>query len=376
MSNTLGNYNETFFAQEALIQLEKVLGMGGRVYRGYNADPQIKGTTISVRRPSTFTAQNAPSATNNDLSTESMSITLDKWKEVKFKLTDKDLALASDRIIGDHVRPAAVALADAMDQDVAALYKDIPWYSTQTGTPALADLNAIAKIMFDNKVPTQDRHYMVEGATQQAYLNAMAASGMTATMDAALREGTMGRISGFDVWANQNCPIHTSGVAVDATGTVDGVNAVGATTIVFSGVTAGITWKTGDSFSIAGNSQRYVFTADGTDADGAACSATFAPALKVATAGAEVITIFLGGASKYQTLAFHRNAFCLATAPLSELGNQLGAQVKTVADPITNIALRSRMWYEGSNSAVFVGLDVLYGVKTLDCNLAVRGNAA
>lgn len=375
-TNTLGNYNETFFAQEALIQLEKVMGIAGRVHRGYSPTAQARGDTISVRRPASFTATDAP-ATASDLATESVSITLNKWKEVKFALTDKDLSLSAPQIISDHIRPAAVAIADRIDQDMAALYKDIPWVSAQTATPVLSDIGALRKIMFDNRVPLGDPsklHYMVDGATELAYLNALAASGMQpAQQDKSLREGSMGRLYGFDTWANQNTPIHTSGVAADATGTIDGVNAVGATSLLFSGVTAGMTWKIGDSFVIAGDTQRYVATADGTDADGSAASVSFAPALKVATAGAEVITWTLTGASKAQCLAFHSNAFCLATAPLSDIGNQLGAKIAVISDPITNISLRSRMYYVGGSSQVEVALDVLYGVKTLDCNLAVRG---
>lgn len=379
VTNTLGNYNEIFFAQEALIQLEKVLGMAGRIYRDYTTDPKVKGDTIAIRRPSYFTAADAP-ATASNLATESVSIVVNKWKEVKFALTDKDLSLTSDLIIANHIRPAAVALADQIDQDCAALFKDIPWHSTLTATPVLGDFSKVRKIMFDNKVPLTDPallHFMVGGAEELAILNALSASGnMPGQQDPSLRNGSMGRIYGFDMWANQNTPVFTSGVAADATGTVDGVNAVGATTMVFSGVTAGITWNAGDSFSIAGDTQRYVFTAAGTDADGTAASGTFAPALKKATAGTEVITIFLGGAAKTQNLAFHRNAFALATAPLSEMGNQLGAKIATIADPITGIALRSRLFYIGDTSTVNVALDVLYGVKTLDPNLAVRADAA
>jgi hypothetical protein len=113
-------------------------------------------------------------------------------------------------------------------------------------------------------------------------------------------------------------------------------------------------------------------TADGTDADGAAASITFEPGLAVATAGAEVITITLQGAAKANCLAWHTNAFCLASAPLSELGNQLGAKIATVTDPITGLSLRSRMYYVGGSSQVEVALDVLFGVKTLNRNMAVR----
>lgn len=375
-TNTLGNYDETFFAQEALIQLEKVLGLAGRVYRDYNTNPAVKGDTIQVRRPSTFTAQSAPSSDQN-LNTESIAVVVNRWEEVKFSLTDKDLSLTSDRIITDHIRPAAVALADIIDQDGAALYKGIPWHSTMSATPVLSDITKLKKQMFDNKVPLADEsmlHLMIGGSEQMAFQNAMTT--LSNPQASGLRDGSLGRLYGFDTWANQNIPFHTSGVAADATGTIDGVNAVGATSIAFSAVTAGITWKNGDSFSIAGDSQRYVFSADGTDADGSGAVATISPPLKQATAGTEVITIFLGGAAKEQNLAFHRNFACLATAPLSDMGKNLGAKIAVISDPITGISLRSRMFYVGDTSTVKVALDVLYGWKLLDQNLAVRGDAA
>ncbi len=243
----------------------------------------------------------------------------------------------------------------------------------------MADIAAIRKIMRDNKVPLQtagrDLHYMIDSATELAYLNALAAAAafLGVTQDAALREGSLGRLYGYDVWANQNTPSHTSGVGADATGTVDGVNAVGATTLLFSAVTAGITWKIGDTFSIAGDTQRYVATSDGTDADGSAASIQFAPALKQATAGTEVITLTLNGSAKSNCLAFHSNAFMLGMAPLSTMGDGLGARMATKADPITGLALRSTMWYDATNAKVKVRLDALYGVKTLNPNLAVRG---
>lgn len=372
---TLGNYDETFFVQEALIQLEKVLGMAGRVHRDSTAESQVKGAIVAMRRPASFTATDMP-VTDSDTITESVNLTFNKWKGVTFALTDKDLTLSSEKIIENHIRPATVAIADRIDIDLCALYADIPWVSAQTATPALADIAAIRKIMRDNKVPLSDNtklHYMIDSATELAYINALAAAGQQAnTQDPALRQGSLGRLYGFDAWANQNTPSHTSGVGADATGTVDGVNAIGATTLAFSAVTAGITYKIGDTFSIAGDTQRYVVTVDGTDADGSAASVTFAPALKVATAGTEVITFTLNGASKGQNLAFHSNAFMLGMAPLSTLGDGLGARMATKADPITGLALRSTMWYDAPNAKVKVRLDALYGVKTLDCNLAVR----
>ena len=40
MSNQIGAYNPTFMAQEALWRLENALGMGARVYMGYDEERQ------------------------------------------------------------------------------------------------------------------------------------------------------------------------------------------------------------------------------------------------------------------------------------------------------------------------------------------------
>jgi hypothetical protein len=376
MSNTLSVYNPIFYAQEALIQLEKALGMAGRVHRGYSKDAQQKGDTISIRRPSTFTAQDAPS-TAQDITAGSVDISLNRWKEVKFKLTDKELSFTQDDIIREHIRPAAYALADEVDQTLAALYKNVPWFYDQAASDiAITDLTGVRKVLFNNGVPMTDGqlHLMVDG-TAEAGLLALAAfntaNGAGPEGVSTQMRGTIGSKFGLEIFANQNTPSHTPGAAADSTGAINGAAAVGATTIAFDGVTAAGTFKAGDSFVITGNTQRYVFTADVTaDGTGAVAAASISPALVAAAADNAVITISLD--THVANLAFHRNAFALATAPLSDMASALGAQVASVADPVTGLSLRSRIYYVGNSSEVHVALDLLYGVKTLDGNLAAR----
>ena len=71
-------------------------------------------------------------------------------------------------------------------------------------------------------------------------------------------------------------------------------------------------------------------------------------------------------------IAFFRNAFALAMAPLPTNARELGAKVETVTDPVTGLSIRSRIYYVGDSSEIHVALDVLYGVKTLDPNLVMR----
>jgi hypothetical protein len=127
--------------------------------------------------------------------------------------------------------------------------------------------------------------------------------------------------------------------------------------------------KAGDTFVIAGSTQRYAITADATAASNLV-SVSFTPAAAIDYTASDNVTETQN--SGQQSLAFHRNWLALAMAPLPEHGNQLGAKVVSIADPKTSLALRSRMYYVGNSSEVHVALDVLYGIQQLDGNRAVR----
>jgi hypothetical protein len=382
MANTLGVYNPIFYAQEALIQLEKALGMAGRVHRGYSKEPAQKGKTVSIRRPSTFTAQNAPSSAQ-DLATESVDITLDQWKEVKFKLTDQELNWTQEQIISEHIRPAAYALADSIDVVLAQRYREIPWFVDAVDPAVVADLTKTWQVLFDNKVPMSDEsmvHLMLNGERTADFLalEAFSNQAWNGQNAAAMQRGSLGTRYGMEIFSNQNVQTHVPGTVVtgaDQAGAVVGAHTKGSATLAVGSFAATETFKAGDSFVITGFTQRYAVTADKTLSGGAA-TLDISPPLQDALAGSEVVTVRVQGASnRKENIAFHRNAFALATAPLSEMGNELGARIATLVSPDGSITLRSRVFYMPDVSEVRVALDILYGVKTLDANLGARYNS-
>ena len=376
MGNTLGAYNPTFFANEAMILVEKALGMANRVHRGYDEERKSfnKGDTVRIKQPGTFTVQDAPSAAQ-DVTTKYTDVSLTSWKEVKFALTDKELAYTSEKIIEDHIRPAAYAIADYIDAQLAALYKDIPWFVDLQSTTALRDITDVRQQMFDQQIPLKDQsllHYMVNGSLENGFLqlgtfntqDGAGAQGVNTQID-----GTLGRKFGLNIFANQNVQTHTKGTADDAAMTVTSNVAAGVNTIGFSSAGTG-TLVPGDTFVIAGNTQRYAITNTTTASGNAHTGVTFTPALVAAATATTVVTVRLD--NHVANLAWHRNAFALAFAKLPELGDGMGARISSLQDPVTGLALRSRMYYDGDNSKVNVALDVLFGMKTLDPNLAVR----
>lgn len=376
MANALGIYDPLFYANEALIQLENALGMAARVHRGFDEERRSfgLGSKIEIRRPSTFVAQDAPSSAQ-DVSTGTVEIELSSWKEVKFKLTDKELAYTGDRIISDHIRPAAYALADKVDQDLCNLALDVGQNVAYAGT--IADISNAKQKLFDAGVPLMDyasNHYMIDGTAQNAYEQIQAFSQYQGAGDLGVEtqlRGQLGMRYGFNIFANQNVATSNIATPTDGAGAAVGAYARGATSITIDGLGATETFYRGSQLVFAGHSGQYTIAAD-TTASGGSVTVTLTGPLQAAVADNEVATFTTLGTVLAENLMFHKNFAALAFAPLSEMGNELGASIATVQDPKSGLAIRSRLYYVGNSSEVHVALDVLYGVKTLDGNLACR----
>ncbi|MEI8186095.1 MAG: P22 phage major capsid protein family protein [Chlorobiaceae bacterium] len=372
-TNVLGIYDPLFYANEALIALESALGMSGRVHRGYDKDSKAKGSTIEIKKPGIFTAMDAPSYDQN-IETTYVEMKLDQWKEVKFSLTDKELSFTGDQIISDHIRPAVYALAKDIDTKLNSLASYVPWYVDAQSVTSIDDLTNISQVMFDNKVAMDDGSLHLEvgstlrGGFQKVFANNNVAG--TSAQDV-LKTGHIGTWLGYEIFGNQNVGTHTKGTCSAATLAVNGALGKGASFISLDASAVTGTLLLGDTFSIAGDSQRYAVVNDTPVTASGNCFAgvQIYPPLAQAVADNAVVTVSLMNFTN--NIAFHRNAFALAMAPLSDVGEQLGnARVATVSDPVSKLAMRSRIWYAPDTSAVKVALDVLYGVKCLDPNMA------
>lgn len=392
MANTLSSYNPIFYANEALTALEKALGMAGRVFRGFddaNTSRQ-RGQYIDITVPGSFSAQDGPSSAQ-DITAANIQINLSSLKEVKFSLGDKELSYSSERIINDHIRPAAYALADKIDQDLALLYKDVPWYADASAPMVVGDITGVRKILFNNKVPLNDPaavHFMIDGTAEKELLDVSAFTQNQGGGDQAVLSqmtGFLGSRYGMNFFANQNVQTATSATVADVAGAVNnGAGyAAGIKTVVLDGISAAAALKAGDIMVVTGHTQQYVLTADATaDGSGNATVSFYgspnvqAGGLESAVVDNQVLTFVLSGgsgASKVQNLAFHRNAFALAMAKLPDFYDGQGVKVfATPVDPTSRLSVRARTWADPGNDKFYVALDCLYGVKTLDGNKAVR----
>ena len=380
MANVLGNFSPIFYAQEGLIQLWEAMGMARRVHMGFDRERATfkKGSIISIKRPSDFTVQDAP-GTAEDIDVDTVDITLDQWKTVKFKLSDKEYAYTGQNIIDEHIIPAALRLANQIDLDLNGLYSDIPWYHDLAAAGTEADVVDTMKIAFDNKVPTEDManmHFEVSSAMHASLLKQDAFTSHQGSGDVGVAAQIRGQIAqryGCNFFANQNVPTHTKGTSGTTAVLTNGAIVKGATSVNLDAGTLIGTVVPGDVFSIAGQTQQYAVTNSVTASGNAMAAVTFTPPLTADVSDGTSVTLELD--THTANMLFHKNAFALAFAKLPDLknfDNQLGAQVASVQDPRTGLALRARVYYVGDDSEIHVALDALYGKKTLDPNLAVR----
>jgi len=247
------------------------------------------------------------------------------------------------------------------------------------GTDPYKNFTAMRRVMTALGVPDAPRFHMIGGELEEAYLNeslfhqANTGAGGSETQV----RGTLGRKFGFETFVNQNIPAHeTDDTPITDGGTdaaIDGGGSAvdaGTTSITVDATTLTGNVNQGDIIEIAGYG-KYAITA-AASCDSNAIDLSISPGLRQDIPDNTGVTFVQ--ADKDVHLGFHRNAFALAMAPLSDLGNRLGASVETVADPKTRLALRSTMWYEEKDAEIWVRLDALWGVQVLDPDLAVRVN--
>lgn len=365
MSNTF--LTPTNIADLGLLALENNMVLGNLVYRGYDKEFKKQGDTARVRKPSTFTAITF----DGDLTGEFQAITegyvdvkLDKILTVPFEITQKEMSLDLKDLTTQVIDPAARALAQAIDLLIAGLYVDIPYYRDVTGTPVVADIAAVRKILNVNKVPMDLRRGVLSPATEAKYnvLDAFLHAekrGDTETV----KQGSMGRVFGIDWFMDQNIKTHVIGTT-DLAGDLAAEATAAATTIDVHALGTGTVNK-GSIITLEGSSYQYVVTADGTIGTNEIAALAIYPAIQETVAAAKIVTIH---PIDIANLVFHQNAFCLATAPLAEPLGGASASVKAYNGLSLQVVFS---W--NHNTMKNVGtMSILCGVKTLCKELALR----
>jgi hypothetical protein len=416
MSNT--TLTADIIAKEAVAILENECVMGKLVHRGFEEEFSKKvngyevGETISIRRPTDFTVRDGAVAAVQDVVEGKTTFTVDKQKGVDFKFTSQDLTLQIGDLSERVIKPAMIQLAEQVDRDLMALYKDVPNHVTipSGGINSFADFALAAERMDTIAVPSTDRSAVLSPADYWALLGSQTALYIDSAAKAAYRNASLGPIGGIDTYMSQNVPSHTYGAR---TGT-DLTDFNGQTYLLghtwanakdvdfitihidgFASDAAGIL-KKGDTFTIAdvydvnpvskeplAHLKMFVVKEDVTSASNEADVKIWPPIilegaqktchLSTGTIEDNAVT-YQGTASTAfrQNLFFHKNAFGLVMVPMVSPPGAIDVGRRTYK----GFSVRIIPVYDGINDHSMWRCDILYGTKTIDPRKAVRASLA
>lgn len=386
MTNTL--LTNSIIAKMILMEFKNNLVLAKTAKRQYeNLFATDTGDTIQIRRPTRLTVSDGPTLQTQDIIQRTVPLQIAYRKHVGISLTSKELTLQLEDFQSQVIRPAMQSLANVVDSilystAVASVYNYVGTAGTAPNTFATIN-NAKAKLS-SYGVPMTDRYLILsenDGAQLQSALYNTFNQNFNKDI---ILDSMMGRLAGFDCYTAQNVQRPTAFTGSIGTPVVNGAGQTG-TSLVVSGLTAGITINAGTVFQIAGvNSVNPISYSDTTQianfvvattvtADGSGnATLTIAPGITTSgpyqnvTAGPANSAAIIFQATHTKNLAYHSEAFTLAMINLwsPKQGETNGAYFQNLVDKDANVALRMVRQYGIGNDQDTVRVDVLFGT---DC---------
>lgn len=352
MANVLTDLQPQILAQ-ILETLRSANTLPSLVNNSYSTQAASKGATIDINDIADMTAYDvvagdAPDANNvSDVTGSKRQLQLNRWKEVIFRFTDKEMMEIREGTEQSALSKAVKALADQVNLDLLkeAYYHAYNTVGTQGATPfgtSILEAQQAARILSSNLAPKNDRYLVLD---PYAYFNALGLPNMQNVNQAGsqdpLRNAMIPFTMGFNWVEDQQVPTHTSTAASGATAyDVAGAQVAGATTLIIDDGSGGVTGgdpKAGDLFTIAGDSQVYAVTAVSESLT--AWTLSIEPALQAnASDNAAVTFSTVTGTPHVANLAFQRNAIGFASRPSGDMSTG-GEIIQEINDPVSGLSM-------------------------------------
>lgn len=197
-------------AKEALMILRKNAVMAGLVHRDYSKEYVAGvGDTITIRKPATFTVKDFVESTGitvQDATEEKQTVKMDKFYDVSFAVTSKDLTMNISDFSAQLLVPAMMAFRDKIDAEIIKVAESATHTVTHAeGLIAPADVISARKLLNDGATPLSMRSLVVGTQAEADLLSSeLFVSAEKVGDTEGLKEASLGRKFGFDTYVDQN----------------------------------------------------------------------------------------------------------------------------------------------------------------------------
>lgn len=197
-------------AKEALMILRKNAVMAGLVHRDYSKEYVAGvGDTITIRKPATFVVKDFVESTGitvQDATEEKQTVKMDKFYDVSFAVTSKDLTMNISDFSAQLLVPAMMAFRDKIDAEIIKVAETATHTVTHAeGLIAPADVISARKLLNDGATPLSMRSLVVGTQAEADLLSSELFVSADKVGDTeGLKEASLGRKFGFDTYVDQN----------------------------------------------------------------------------------------------------------------------------------------------------------------------------
>lgn len=363
MANTLTGLIPTIYTALDSVSREQV-GFIPAVARNSKAEAAALDQNVTAPvAPIAKTVDIVPGPTaagsaEQTISTVEVKISKSKMAPVQWN-GEEQMAMGSagsyNLLLADQFKQAFRALANEVDQDIGALYYGSARAVGKAGsTPFgvkedLADFADARRVLEDNGAPTTDLQMVLGSAAISAIRGKQSVLFKVneAGSESLLREGTIGRIEGFNLHNSAGIKRVTAGTGSGFLVNKSGGYQVGAQLIAVD--TGSGTVNRGDIVTFAGDTHQYVVATAS-----ASVITLSAPGLLQDLADNTAITL---GGNYTANMAFDRHAFLLASrTPAMPDGGDTADDVMNVTDPVSGITFQVALYRQYRQIRYEVGL--------------------
>lgn len=162
-------------AYTALNKLTSYMNLGKTVYRDFEDEVAIDGNSVRVPKFGTLTANEMSQTgqvTLQNPADDEVSITLDQHWETSFLIRDVARAMSRPKVLEGYVKNGAIALAEKIENKLAALYTETGNSVLGGSTFAKSLIADARKVLVDQKVPRlAPKYYYTSSKAYLALLN-------------------------------------------------------------------------------------------------------------------------------------------------------------------------------------------------------------
>lgn len=268
---------------------------------------QNYGDVVNTRRPAEFISyRKTPNddVTIQDANAVNVQVPLNQLLHVSFMIRDGEESKSFKDLVTEFMMPAMLAQARIVDQILLGQVYQFLGYSYGTlgglnSTNAVSYITGVRNKLNVNKAYVDNRNLVISPNAETSLLNNSQFTDANRIGDdgTALREASLGRKLGFDIWMCQNTPSVSAGNSTLA-GAINNASgyAIGATVLTVDSFTGAV--ATGNYISIAGDASPQRITAH-TETLGNTTSITIAPGLRTAVVDNAVVTSYTSGAVNF-----------------------------------------------------------------------------